>query len=71
MFPWRRDMTLASILHRFNRPMDFGVLDVAEGKRSAAVRDDKRLQAGASRRLEEIQAQLEQELTSGVRPRGV
>lgn len=63
-------MSLASLLHLFDRPMDFGVLDVAEGKRSPVVRDDKRLQAGASRRLREIQAQLEQELTKGINPRG-
>lgn len=47
---------------RRERVIDFGVLQVAEGARPAAVRDDPVLQRAATRRLQELQAEFVAEL---------
>ncbi len=45
--------------HRwFDRRVDFGVMDVAEGRRPDIVRGNKPLQKAADKRLRELQASL-------------
>jgi hypothetical protein len=39
-----------------DRRVDFGVMDVAEGKRPAVVSNDKALQKAATERLSQLQA---------------
>lgn len=46
----------------FDRRVDFGVLEVAEGSRPEAVRTDRKLQEAADRRLRELRDDVESAL---------
>ncbi|NEK60231.1 hypothetical protein GCU56_20445 [Geodermatophilus sabuli] len=52
-----------------DRRVDFGVMDVAEGKRPGAVLGDKDLQRRADDRLRELERELECELAAAGSPK--